>query len=58
MLILFGLLLGFTAGLSLGAILNWRDDNYQSKSGLIWVFSFVIGVSGIILVLLKLFKLT
>lgn len=39
---------GVLVGLSLGAILCWRDDHYNGKIGWFWVGIFIISFLGII----------
>jgi len=52
------LFIGFIIGLSIGAILSWRDDNYSGKSGLIWIFNLALSLSaGILALILYHFKL-
>ncbi len=49
---LFILFYGFIAGLSVGALLSWKDDDYQSPMGLVWVGILVVSVSSAIVSLL------
>jgi len=35
---------GFVVGLSLGAILSWRDNDYKGVSGVLWSIYFSIGI--------------
>jgi len=35
------LLIGFGVGLSLGAVLSWRDNNYRGIIGHLWLITFL-----------------
>ncbi len=52
MITLIHIVAGLVIGISLVGLLSWKDDNYESPKGLLWIVSFVMSVSLAILMLI------